>query len=248
MIMCYSECLIVCFIFYMNDSVWLIQGDLNESVTLILNDWFCVIDSVGLIQIVMIKCYSECLIGCFIFYMNDSVWLIQGDLNESVTLILNDWFCVIDSVGLIQIVMIKCYSECLIGCFIFYMNDSVGLIPYDWFSVIDSIGLILLDWFDSKYLILCDSFKCSRSVGLISLILWDRILVISLFRGGLAERLNRLHSRQKSAISFWRHQCNSTTSAGKTHPIWILFIWRLNHVLNVSSVQIISGYFSVSDH
>ncbi|XP_077101349.1 DNA repair-scaffolding protein isoform X2 [Siphateles boraxobius] len=32
-------------------------------------------------------------------------------------------------------------------------------------------------------------------------------------RGGLAERLNRLHSRQRSAISFWRHQCNSTTSA-----------------------------------
>lgn len=32
-------------------------------------------------------------------------------------------------------------------------------------------------------------------------------------KGGLAERLNRLHSRQRSAISFWRHQCNSTTSA-----------------------------------
>ncbi|KTF80062.1 hypothetical protein cypCar_00025562 [Cyprinus carpio] len=37
-------------------------------------------------------------------------------------------------------------------------------------------------------------------------------------RGGLAERLNQLHSRQRSAISFWRHQCSSTTSAGKTHP------------------------------
>ncbi|XP_056594064.1 DNA repair-scaffolding protein isoform X2 [Triplophysa dalaica] len=32
-------------------------------------------------------------------------------------------------------------------------------------------------------------------------------------RGGLAEKLNRLHSRQRSAISFWRHQCNSSTSA-----------------------------------
>ncbi len=160
---------------------------------------------------------------------------------ESKGLIPCHWFCVIDSVGLIQIVMIKCYSECLIGCFIYYMNDSVGLIPYDRYRF-NSLGLILCD------LILCDSFKCSRSVGLISLILWDRILVISLFRGGLAERLNRLHSRQKSAISFWRHQCNSTTSAGKTHPTWILFIWRLNHVLNVSSVQIISGYFSVPDH
>lgn len=31
-------------------------------------------------------------------------------------------------------------------------------------------------------------------------------------RGGLAEKLNRLHSRQRSAISFWRHQCNSSTS------------------------------------
>ncbi|XP_051543317.1 DNA repair-scaffolding protein [Myxocyprinus asiaticus] len=32
-------------------------------------------------------------------------------------------------------------------------------------------------------------------------------------RGGFAERLNRLHSRQRSAISFWRHQCSSNTSA-----------------------------------
>ncbi|XP_051970402.1 DNA repair-scaffolding protein [Xyrauchen texanus] len=32
-------------------------------------------------------------------------------------------------------------------------------------------------------------------------------------RGGFAERLNRLYSRQRSAISFWRHQCSSNTSA-----------------------------------
>ncbi|XP_055038622.2 DNA repair-scaffolding protein isoform X2 [Misgurnus anguillicaudatus] len=32
-------------------------------------------------------------------------------------------------------------------------------------------------------------------------------------RGGLAEKLNRLHRRQRSAISFWRHRCNSSTSA-----------------------------------
>ncbi|XP_043082965.1 LOW QUALITY PROTEIN: DNA repair-scaffolding protein-like [Puntigrus tetrazona] len=33
--------------------------------------------------------------------------------------------------------------------------------------------------------------------------------LMSDMKGGFAERLNRLHSRQKSAISFWRHQCNS---------------------------------------
>ncbi|XP_016398848.1 DNA repair-scaffolding protein isoform X1 [Sinocyclocheilus rhinocerous] len=43
-------------------------------------------------------------------------------------------------------------------------------------------------------------------------------------RGGLAERLNRLHSRQKSAISFWRHQCNSTTSAAERPGVLMLRI------------------------
>ncbi|XP_058620832.1 DNA repair-scaffolding protein isoform X2 [Onychostoma macrolepis] len=43
-------------------------------------------------------------------------------------------------------------------------------------------------------------------------------------RGGLAERLNRLHSRQKSAVSFWRHQCNSTTSATERPGVLILRI------------------------
>uniref|UniRef100_A0A8D0GK81 Scaffold protein involved in DNA repair n=1 Tax=Sphenodon punctatus TaxID=8508 RepID=A0A8D0GK81_SPHPU len=40
-----------------------------------------------------------------------------------------------------------------------------------------------------------------------------------LLRGGLAERLNRLQNRQRSAISFWRHQCASedkTLTGGKT--------------------------------
>ncbi|MGH0152751.1 UNVERIFIED_CONTAM: hypothetical protein FKN15_033167, partial [Acipenser sinensis] len=38
-------------------------------------------------------------------------------------------------------------------------------------------------------------------------------------RGGLAERLNRLQCRERSAISFWRHQCISdykTPAAGKS--------------------------------
>ncbi|XP_059381052.1 DNA repair-scaffolding protein isoform X1 [Carassius carassius] len=43
-------------------------------------------------------------------------------------------------------------------------------------------------------------------------------------RGGLAERLNRLHSRQKSAINFWRHQCNSTTSAAERPGVLMLRI------------------------
>ncbi|XP_043081566.1 DNA repair-scaffolding protein [Puntigrus tetrazona] len=43
-------------------------------------------------------------------------------------------------------------------------------------------------------------------------------------RGGFAERLNRLHSRQKSAISFWRHQCNSTTSAAERSGVLVLRI------------------------
>ncbi|XP_067234590.1 DNA repair-scaffolding protein isoform X2 [Chanodichthys erythropterus] len=43
-------------------------------------------------------------------------------------------------------------------------------------------------------------------------------------RGGLAERLNRLHSRQRSAISFWRHQCNSTTSAADRPGVLMLRI------------------------
>jgi len=59
---------------------------------------------------------------------------------------------------------------------------------------------------------------------------------LSLYRGGLAERLNRLHSRQRSAISFWRHQCNSTTSAGKTHPVWIMSVYVKYRSLEVSSL------------
>ncbi|XP_016146821.1 DNA repair-scaffolding protein-like [Sinocyclocheilus grahami] len=43
-------------------------------------------------------------------------------------------------------------------------------------------------------------------------------------RGGLAERLNRLHSRQRSAISFWRHQCSSTTSAADRPGVLMLRI------------------------
>ncbi|XP_050953486.1 DNA repair-scaffolding protein [Labeo rohita] len=43
-------------------------------------------------------------------------------------------------------------------------------------------------------------------------------------RGGLAERLNRLHSRQRSAISFWRHQCNSTTSVADKPGVLMLRI------------------------
>ncbi|KAJ7338800.1 hypothetical protein JRQ81_012702 [Phrynocephalus forsythii] len=40
-----------------------------------------------------------------------------------------------------------------------------------------------------------------------------------LLRGGLAERLNRLQNRERSAVSFWRHQCISgdqTPSGGKS--------------------------------
>lgn len=121
------------------------------------------------------------------------------------------WFWMIDSIGLIQIV-IMCYSECLIVFYVLWMI-------------------------------------------LILLILWDWILVLAVCRGGLAERLNRLHSRQKSAISFWRHQCNSTTSAGKTHPIWFLSVYMktqsrlecklLYRSLVVSSLFLTTNVFTI---
>ncbi|XP_028282569.1 DNA repair-scaffolding protein [Parambassis ranga] len=38
-------------------------------------------------------------------------------------------------------------------------------------------------------------------------------------RGGLAERLNRLQCRQRSAVSFWKHQYNSDTSAATTATV-----------------------------
>lgn len=36
--------------------------------------------------------------------------------------------------------------------------------------------------------------------------------------GGLAERLNRLQCRQRSAVSFWRHQSLSDTSTATGDP------------------------------
>lgn len=87
------------------------------------------------------------------------------------------------------------------------------------FTSIWMILIILYHWLidsysnDSVWLILC--------VTVMGLNWCD----LSLYRGGLAERLNRLHCRQRSAISFWRHQCNSTTSAGKTHPVWIMSVY-----------------------
>lgn len=74
--------------------------------------------------------YAVGLISCNWIYRFNPVWLIQGGLNESVT--LNDWFCVIDSVGLIQIVIM-----CLIVCFIIWM------ILWDWFHMTDSVWLNL---------------------------------------------------------------------------------------------------------
>lgn len=46
------------------------------------------------------------------------------------------------------------------------------------------------------------------------------ILYLLLHSGGLAERLNRLQRRQRSAVSFWRHQSisdTSTTATGDPH-------------------------------
>ncbi|KAL0966210.1 hypothetical protein UPYG_G00292350 [Umbra pygmaea] len=54
---------------------------------------------------------------------------------------------------------------------------------------------------------------------------------ITFQRGGLAERLNRLQSRQRSAISFWRHQSISCTNrSSAVHKPGVL-------VLEVLSVQ-----------
>ncbi|KAK1173763.1 DNA repair-scaffolding protein, partial [Acipenser oxyrinchus oxyrinchus] len=38
-------------------------------------------------------------------------------------------------------------------------------------------------------------------------------------RGGLAERLNRLQCRERSAISFWRHQCISDYKTPAAKPV-----------------------------
>ncbi|NXX94574.1 SPIDR protein, partial [Centropus bengalensis] len=44
-------------------------------------------------------------------------------------------------------------------------------------------------------------------------------------RGGLAERLCRLQNRERSAISFWRHQCISDTIiSGKKHKSGVLIV------------------------
>nr|XP_033789607.1 DNA repair-scaffolding protein isoform X2 [Geotrypetes seraphini] len=49
-------------------------------------------------------------------------------------------------------------------------------------------------------------------------------------RGGLAERLNRLQNRERSAISFWRHQCMSKyiTSSGDKPGVLKLKIVKLH--------------------
>lgn len=57
-----------------------------------------------------------------------------------------------------------------------------------------------------------------------------------LCRGGLAERLCRLQNRERSAISFWRHQCLSDDKipTGKKHnpiPLWkhytYMYLWPI---------------------
>lgn len=65
----------------------------------------------------------------------------------------------------------------------------------------------------------CAFLDCLRSVSLSHYIIYlcgggGRACV---FRsGGLAERLNRLQCRQRSAISFWKHQSVSGSSAATT--------------------------------
>uniref|UniRef100_A0A3Q0SKM5 Scaffold protein involved in DNA repair n=1 Tax=Amphilophus citrinellus TaxID=61819 RepID=A0A3Q0SKM5_AMPCI len=49
---------------------------------------------------------------------------------------------------------------------------------------------------------------------------WGRVCVFH--SGGLAERLNRLQCRQRSAISFWKHQSISDTSAATTEVLAVL--------------------------
>lgn len=39
----------------------------------------------------------------------------------------------------------------------------------------------------------------------------------SVFSGGLAERLSRLQSRQRSAVSFWRHRSAAAPATGEPH-------------------------------
>lgn len=107
--------------------------------------------------------------------------------------------------------------------FWFILYNSLYVIDSSWFSLIHYLLfiylIILYHWLidsysnDSVWLILCDPVMGLNWCDL------------SLYRGGLAERLNRLHSRQRSAISFWRHQCDSTTSAGKTHPVWFMSVY-----------------------
>lgn len=43
-------------------------------------------------------------------------------------------------------------------------------------------------------------------------------LFTSVYSGGLAERLSRLQSRQRSAVSFWRHQSDASAATGEPRP------------------------------
>ncbi|XP_076000567.1 DNA repair-scaffolding protein [Genypterus blacodes] len=54
--------------------------------------------------------------------------------------------------------------------------------------------------------------------------------------GGLAERLNRLQCRQRSAISFWRHQSNSDTSTTVDRPG--VLVLEVLEVLEECSMQL----------
>nr|XP_044999403.1 DNA repair-scaffolding protein isoform X3 [Jaculus jaculus] len=51
-----------------------------------------------------------------------------------------------------------------------------------------------------------------------------------LLRGGLAERLNSLQNRERSAISMWRHQCDSyqKTLSGRKHSVLTVKILELH--------------------
>ncbi|XP_077022838.1 DNA repair-scaffolding protein isoform X3 [Tamandua tetradactyla] len=49
-----------------------------------------------------------------------------------------------------------------------------------------------------------------------------------LIRGGLAERLNSLQNRERSAISFWRHRCVSYQKSGRNSGVLIVRILEMH--------------------
>ncbi|XP_075405760.1 DNA repair-scaffolding protein [Tenrec ecaudatus] len=69
-----------------------------------------------------------------------------------------------------------------------------------------------------------------KQIGTLPRTLEDSVKKKRPIRGGLAERLSELQNRERSAISFWRHQCSSyqKTLKGRTSGVLIVKILELH--------------------